>query len=455
LTVQNWFRAVFTSNSFWIFVFTWGSIVVTISLVGFFGYYRMEGTLLDDGRRSLASTARQTSSFLDQQFRSFQSDILKIIDSNPAIQAEVYFKTQSSTRAGMTPLQALSASDEALTQMQKSHENLVDSILLLLNNGMNFLDADHHLAQYAPIDEPYEWFRDKTLFSTSPVWITQQPPILYNDHIHRIFVSQWLEGSPTDAILVVAMRPQYIHDVLSNVELARGGGLSIRDKNGHWLYGMTPPEGLREALTPALRVSRSAIVEANHESYWYEASVIPANGWTVVAWEPQSVFLTGLNDVRTWMWNAIIVGGVIALAVTSLFAWGITLPLRQLRGVMKQAEQGVLSVQFKSRFGWEIRELAAGFNAMMARLQDLLNTLQQKEKAKRELELQVLQAQMNPHFLYNTLDTMYWMSYQNGDYQVSELALALGKFFRLSLNEGKSTIPFHEELEHLKSYITI
>lgn len=201
------------------------------------------------------------------------------------------------------------------------------------------------------------------------------------------------------------------------------------------------------STTNALRVSRLAIVEANHESYWYEASVIPANGWTVVAWEPQSVFLTGLNDVRTWMWNAIIVGGVIALAVTSQFAWGITLPLRQLRGVMKQAEQGVLSVQFKSRFGWEIRELTAGFNAMMARLQDLLNTLQQKEKAKRELELQVLQAQMNPHFLYNTLDTMYWMSYQNGDYQVSELALALGKFFRLSLNEGKSTIPFHEAWE--------
>lgn len=428
--------------------------MITTTFIGFFGFTRMRDTLIHIGRNSLSTAVLQTASTLDQQFSSVQTDILKTLSSNQAIQSEIYFQNASTSSGTLSPVQALIGSDDVLTQMQRLHKDIVDSILLMLNNGMNFLDNGHHLVQYAPVDQPYEWFRERTLFSTNPVWIDEQPPVLYGDHTSRLFASQWLASSPTDAILVVAIKPQYIRSVLDNAQFAQGG-LAIEDAHGKWLTGMRPPAGLDTILIHVMKTSSSTSLTMKHQTYWYASATIPTNGWKVVAWEPQTAFLSGLDAVRAWIRNTVIIAGAIALVVTVLFAWSITWPLRRLRRVMKEAEGGALSVQFQGRFGWEIRELATGFNAMMARIQVLMQTLQMKEAAKRELEFQILQAQMNPHFLYNTLDTMYWMSYQNKDYKVSELAHALGRFFRLTLNKGKSTLTLREELEHLENYITI
>jgi two-component system sensor histidine kinase YesM len=103
----------------------------------------------------------------------------------------------------------------------------------------------------------------------------------------------------------------------------------------------------------------------------------------------------------------------------------------------------------------EITELGLSFNLMIAQIRDLLNAKMQEQENLKKAELKALQAQINPHFLYNTLDTIVWMAEANKTEQVIEIVRALSSFFRIALSRGEDWIPLRQELEHVRSYLTI
>jgi len=103
----------------------------------------------------------------------------------------------------------------------------------------------------------------------------------------------------------------------------------------------------------------------------------------------------------------------------------------------------------------EITQLGMSFNKMLMRLQELISEVYTAQINKKEAELKAFQAQINPHFLYNTLDTIYWMSRMEKAYETSELVQALSKLFRLSLNSGREITTVRDEVEHLRHYVVI
>ena len=103
----------------------------------------------------------------------------------------------------------------------------------------------------------------------------------------------------------------------------------------------------------------------------------------------------------------------------------------------------------------EITELGMSFNIMTGRIRELLDSKVREQENLKKAELKALQAQINPHFLYNTLDTIVWMSEANQPKQVIEIVKALSSFFRIALSRGKDWIPIHQEIEHVRSYLLI
>jgi two-component system sensor histidine kinase YesM len=103
----------------------------------------------------------------------------------------------------------------------------------------------------------------------------------------------------------------------------------------------------------------------------------------------------------------------------------------------------------------EITELGLSFNIMIGKIRDLLDSKLKEHEELKKAELRALQAQINPHFLYNTLDTIIWMAEANRTAEVVEIVRALSSFFRLSLSKGKDWVTIGEELERIKSYLTI
>lgn len=184
-------------------------------------------------------------------------------------------------------------------------------------------------------------------------------------------------------------------------------------------------------------------------------SVCNKNGWRLVKTVPTDYLYKELNHIQ----KNLIKGCVIyfLLAVTFLLAFSIktTKPMTDMMNLMKKAEKGDLNVRIQKTGEDEIGQLGESFNHMLEKMQALITKLVEEERGKKEIELEVLRAQINPHFLYNTLNTIKWMAKIQGDKSIASAITALIKLLRVSINLGKDMIPLSDEIEYVKSYVLI
>ena len=153
------------------------------------------------------------------------------------------------------------------------------------------------------------------------------------------------------------------------------------------------------------------------------------------------------------------VATILLLIVTLVFSYviprSITRPIYEIRDVTRQVADGNLDVRTHIEYGDEVRELGEALNVMIERIGDLLDQVTVEQVRLRHAELELLQAQINPHFLYNTLDTIVWLAETGEQARVVSMVGSLSKFFRTSLNQGKDNITIGEELQHAGSYLEI
>jgi two-component system sensor histidine kinase YesM len=153
----------------------------------------------------------------------------------------------------------------------------------------------------------------------------------------------------------------------------------------------------------------------------------------------------------------ILLPGVIGFSI--LAAWiisaSIYIPIKKLHDVTTTITGADLQALVTNNNVDEITELGMSFNLMIGRIRDLLNSKIKEHDNLKKAELKALQAQINPHFLYNTLDTIVWMAEANKSDQVIEMVCALSSFFRIALSKGKDWIPLQQEIEHVRSYLAI
>ena len=133
----------------------------------------------------------------------------------------------------------------------------------------------------------------------------------------------------------------------------------------------------------------------------------------------------------------------------------ITRPIRKLSEVTDQVAKGDLSVRFDARSGVEVNRLSDSLNTMIDKINELLEQVTTEQIGLRKAEFELLQTQINPHFLYNTLDTIIWLAEAGKQREVVGMVGSLSEFFRASLNQGKDIISIREELQHVKSYLEI
>ena len=155
--------------------------------------------------------------------------------------------------------------------------------------------------------------------------------------------------------------------------------------------------------------------------------------------------------------------GILALILVSAVAIGLNLwvthsvtkPVRQLAGVADQVAKGNFSVRADCSTRDEIQLLAESFNHMTEDLESLVTRIQEEQQNLKNMELKLLQAQINPHFLYNTLDTIVWLIEGGKNQEAMDMVMALSEFFRILLSKGRDFISIREEERHIRSYLEI
>lgn len=146
---------------------------------------------------------------------------------------------------------------------------------------------------------------------------------------------------------------------------------------------------------------------------------------------------------------------LLATSWSIYFMSKVTKPLTKLSSLMQAASTGDLDVRFDEPCADEINALGQSFNKMVGKIKNLLNMVYEEQKQKRDAELQVMQEQIKPHFLYNTLNLISWMARKHGAVNIIHVIELMSNFFRISLSKGKEMIPLSDELKMVSSYMDI
>ena len=193
----------------------------------------------------------------------------------------------------------------------------------------------------------------------------------------------------------------------------------------------------------------------NTEGYSVVKKESSVTGWTVYVYEPRKLVLRSANSMITMIVVAFVVA-VAGAAAASIFTTGfITRRINKLKNSMAKVENGDFDAVINTQDKDEIGDLIHSFNSMTTQIKNLITQVYEGRISQKESEMRALRAQINPHFLYNTLESITWMveAKKNLDavFMISELA----KLLRISLSKGRTVIRISDEIQHSRSYMNI
>lgn len=193
----------------------------------------------------------------------------------------------------------------------------------------------------------------------------------------------------------------------------------------------------------------------NTEGYSVVKKESSVTGWTVYVYEPRKLVLRSANSMITMIVVAFVVA-VAGAAAASIFTTGfITRRINKLKNNMAKVENGDFDAVINTQDKDEIGDLIHSFNSMTTQIKNLITQVYEGRISQKESEMRALRAQINPHFLYNSLSLINWKAIEYEQEDISEITLALSNYYRTSLNKGKNILSFEQELSNMQSYLKI
>lgn len=255
-------------------------------------------------------------------------------------------------------------------------------------------------------------------------------------------------------IVLYETDPQPILSALNNVKLSENSHVYLITNEGRTMYSTEGAERLPANL-PYLN-NMNGIVFHQDKTDLTVASPLPSSDWAVVSVTPNKDLNVEMVQLQRYLLLVITVLILVAVIIASMVSRTISLPLKRLIREMRQVEMGNFRGEVNVSSYMEINILVASFNRMVHRIEELIERVKVSSVSEKNAELHALQSQVNPHFLYNTLDMIYWMLDEKGNDELGEVVLSLSQMFQYSSHwESGVEVTLREELEQIQHYLTI
>lgn len=272
-----------------------------------------------------------------------------------------------------------------------------------------------------------------------------------------ISVSTEISGDSKENLGVLLMGVEYsvIEDYLSGLDLGADGYVFLLNDRDEPVYHKDTDYFSDPVKQSSLREIRMAGngYDKKHNLLTYQTP-IQDTGWTMVG----VVSLDTLKMLKRQLFEVVLLtGGILFCAVLLLgllFTRRLSIPMADLERGMGEIEK-LAQISLRKNSFYEVELLTHNYNRMIRRIRELMDKLLEKEGTLRQSELNALISQINPHFLYNTLETIIWMAEFNDSARVITLTKSLAAFFRLSLGGGQELVTAADELEHVRQYLFI
>ncbi|MCY9670510.1 sensor histidine kinase [Paenibacillus alginolyticus] len=265
----------------------------------------------------------------------------------------------------------------------------------------------------------------------------------------------------TIGLVRIRLSESYFYSLISTKGFSPlTGSVSIVDSAGEILshenkfyIGKTYPDSV---LVNQMNEGKNLFSYSNKSGgYLVVARKIDHTNWYLVAKVDELEIIKNLDAIRTSIKGMTLFSITLGIMALIGFYWVIIRPIIELTRITIQVEQGDFEPKFKVKSNDEIGRLGLRFNKMLRTIQRLIETKYKLEIQHKESELKALQNQIDPHFLYNTLDTIHWTARLENAKDTSKLIVALSKLFRISLSNGKLWITLEQELEYVRNYLIL
>ena len=264
----------------------------------------------------------------------------------------------------------------------------------------------------------------------------------------------------TSGVLLVDINFSGIEQICKSVNVGKSGYVYLVDREGEIIYH--PRQQLIYSnLIEENNKEQAVFEDGNHiETFQDEKRLVTVKtvgytGWKIVGITPMSDITSDYQQMSLFAVFIMFFSVFILVFLNMFVSSRIANPIKVLENSVKKLESGVKDVDISISGSYEIQHLGKAIRSMVNQMHTLMDNIMIEQESKRKSELDALQAQINPHFLYNTLDSIIWMI-ENENYDGAIIMVtALARLFRISLSKGKNIITVRDEIEHARNYLTI
>ena len=325
----------------------------------------------------------------------------------------------------------------------------IESISLYDTNGRMITSDSNYVSELSPEDvKKEEWFSSSVDAPLVNIFSRVNSASCFT--LSKVMS---INNGNDSAILKIIYDFSGIASMIDEVQLGKGGHVYIFDNDYLPVYASSEVSDREKEIIQKTVIGNVRLDDGKNSIYLY-ISTIPKTRWRLVI----ATNINGLTQAKKKLLiNCIVLALIAFLFLFYAISTQISKPIVRLQREMEAVEDLSFRLQSDSTIGGtkEIVSLNKSFCKMMNRIHDLAQEVVSEQKEQNKAELKELQNQINPHFLYNTLDSIIYMIDENENEKAEEMIVALSRFFRISISRGKNIIPVKSELDHVKYYLQI
>lgn len=339
------------------------------------------------------------------------------------------------------------------------HRDIVRDIVIVTLDGKIYRYADDDT-----LEGPGLLYIEEIRNSKIPVWgkikkdIHNHAYILLGRRYRNFYTGQRL------GYLIIYIKERSLYDIYKDMVSEQGYSFimsnnnyiishSNEDKIGSTVFDESLYESSNKFEYRRIENNREPVILTSHQ--FEERLMRLGVDWKIISIISDKKLFKTIYTINQYVIIIQIMMVIFAGLLSFYIAKNIDRPVAKLKEKLRLIGEGQIDVNLFENSRDEIWDLERSFNDMIVQIKDLIRKNNEEKEKQREAELKALQAQINPHFIYNTLDAIGWIAKIKKQEQIEKMVNALASFFRISLHKGDKFVTINEEIEHVKSYITV
>ncbi|NSJ27611.1 cache domain-containing sensor histidine kinase [Blautia glucerasea] len=402
---------------------------------------------------------RQTNQNIDS-YIDYMDNIVTMVSGSRDTQSFLYDKDEETLQVSECRQRLV----EQFRTILKSRSDIRNIGLIQKDGNRLFNNGGQQKNAYLDLDTQ-AWYKNAITSNRSVLTSSHVQHVIRGERPWVITVSRGVRnftGSGNrEGVVFIDLNYSAISELCDQNSIGSKGYVFLLDQDGNVVYHPQQQQLYNELQTEnidlVMNTDKETLMDGSGDNAKiYTISRSEKTGWTVVGCTNVAELLKDSKKARSIYVLVAAILVIAALVLSNLISRNITRPLQQLRDSMARVQEGdfgAAEVEVTSRN--EVGSLTRSFNVMTSRIQELMKQNIYEQQQKRKSELKALQSQINPHFLYNTLDSIIWMAEGKKNEEVVVMTASLARLLRQSISNEEEQVPIGQEVEYARSYLTI